>query len=190
MELRLRAWCRGLVPFEGLLLVLFSFLLLTRPAHAASAVIGIDLGTEYIKAALVKPGIPLDIVLTKDSKRKEVAAVAFKPTSQNAPVAGQFPERLYGGDALALAARFPADVFANLKPLLRNPLQDTAAVDAYTLLHPAIEIVPSTAANSIAFKSPSFASDDGLFSVQELLAMELKGVKENAQAMAGKSTLR
>ena len=52
---------------------------LVSTASAASAVLGIDLGTEYIKAALVKPGIPLEIVLTKDSKRKEAAAVAFKP---------------------------------------------------------------------------------------------------------------
>lgn len=70
------------------------------------AVLGIDFGTEYIKAALVKPGIPLEIVLTKDSRRKEISAVAFKPLKNAKP--DDFPERLYGSDAMALAARFPA----------------------------------------------------------------------------------
>lgn len=167
---------------------LFIFVLLhfiASPAYAASAVLGIDLGTEYIKAALVKPGIPLDIVLTKDSKRKEVAAVAFKPLSNDAPAIGQFPERLYGGDALALAARFPGDVFANLKPLLPNPLQDMYAAEEYRRLHPALDVVQSPSA-PLAFRSKTFAGDDGLFSVEELLAMELKSIRENAQLMAGR----
>ena len=164
--------------------VLLQFL--ASPIYAASAVLGIDLGTEYIKAALVKPGIPLDIVLTKDSKRKELAAVAFKPLSNDAPGIGQFPERLYGGDALALAARFPGDVFANLKPLLPNPLQDMYAADEYRRLHPALDVVHTQTAPSLAFRSKSFAGDDGLFSVEELLAMELKSIRENAQLMAGR----
>lgn len=159
--------------------------LFVAPTYAASAVIGIDVGTEYIKAALVKPGIPLDIVLTKDSKRKEVAAVAFKP-NQNAPIVGQFPERLYGGDALALAARFPGDVFSNLKPLLPNPIGDISVVEEYGRLHPALELVKGSASTSLAFRSKSFAADDGLFTVEELLAMELKSIKDNAQLMAGK----
>lgn len=59
---------------------------LLRPV--LSAVIAIDFGTEWTKAALVKPGIPLEIVLTKDTKRKEQSVIAFKGD-----------ERLYGGDA-------------------------------------------------------------------------------------------
>lgn len=56
-----------------------------------AAVLAIDYGTEWTKAALVKPGIPLQIVLTKDTKRKEQSVVAFKQQ-----------ERLYGGDAFNL----------------------------------------------------------------------------------------
>lgn len=61
---------------------------------ALAAVIAIDYGTEWTKAALVKPGIPLEIVLTKDTKRKEQSVIAFK---------GQ--ERLYGGDAANMVCR-------------------------------------------------------------------------------------
>ena len=53
-----------------------------------AAVLAIDYGTEWTKAALVKPGIPLQIVLTKDTKRKEQSVVSFKKS-----------ERLYGTDA-------------------------------------------------------------------------------------------
>lgn len=60
----------------------------------SAAVLAVDYGTEWTKAALVKPGIPLEIVLTKDTKRKEQSVVAFK---------GQ--ERLYGGDAANMVRR-------------------------------------------------------------------------------------
>jgi len=58
-----------------------------------AAVLAIDYGTEWTKAALVKPGIPLQIVLTKDTKRKEQSVVAFKKS-----------ERLYGTDAFNLVS--------------------------------------------------------------------------------------
>lgn len=58
-----------------------------------AAVLAIDYGTEWTKAALVKPGIPLQIVLTKDTKRKEQSVVAFKKQ-----------ERLYGSDAFNLVS--------------------------------------------------------------------------------------
>ena len=68
------------------------FLLFCFLAHQSyAAVLAIDYGTEWTKAALVKPGIPLQIVLTKDTKRKEQSVVAFK--SQ---------ERLYGADGFNL----------------------------------------------------------------------------------------
>jgi hypoxia up-regulated 1 len=81
----------------------FPVLSLRRPSLAAivvicfliqttcAAVLAIDYGTEWTKAALVKPGIPLQIVLTKDTKRKEQSVVAFKKS-----------ERLYGTDAFNL----------------------------------------------------------------------------------------
>ncbi|KAF2492366.1 actin-like ATPase domain-containing protein [Lophium mytilinum] len=160
-------------------------LLLSSTASAASAVLGVDIGTEYIKAALVKPGIPLDIVLTKDSKRKEASAVAFKP-SRAGHQAGSFPERFYGGDALALAARFPGDVYPNLKTLLGVPLEDPSVVTEYKDRHPALQVVGVDGRPTIAFKSGTLPQDELPFSVEELLAMELQNVRDNAVAMAGK----
>ena len=78
--------------FKGRFLTTIVFLLLCFLVHQSyAAVLAIDYGTEWTKAALVKPGIPLQIVLTKDSKRKEQSVVAFKNQ-----------ERLYGTDGFNL----------------------------------------------------------------------------------------
>lgn len=169
------------------LLFLLSF---AGPASAAgSAVLGIDIGTEYFKAALVKPGIPLEIVLTKDSKRKESAAIAFKPTRESdAP----FPERFYGGDALALAARYPDDVYINLKTLLGVPFNDRAdeTVKRYWSRFPALKLETAPdGRGSVALRSNRLGQEQKeAFLVEEILAMQLKQIKANADTLAGKGS--
>jgi len=161
-------------------------LFISGQALAASAVLGIDLGTEYIKAALVKPGIPLEIVLTKDSRRKQAAAIAFKPSNGQSSDTAHFPERLYGHDALAVSARYPSDVFQNLKPLLGLVPEGADALEAYSQRFPALDLVRNDQQGLRGIRSKSFGSGDGIFSVEELLAMELMSIKENAEDMAGK----
>ena len=162
---------------------------------AGSGVIGIDLGTEYIKAALVKPGIPLEIVLTKDARRKEAAAIAFKPTRDNNAA---FPERFYGSDAVSLAPRFPDDVYANLKVLLGVPLatgiqgsdigESRNIVEIYKERYPALKIsdVPGSR-GTVGFRNDRLGKEEGkdAFLVEELLAMQLQQIKANAEEMAG-----
>lgn len=173
-----------LSPLRMVLCALFFF---TAHVYAASAVLGIDLGTEYIKAALVKPGIPLDIVLTKDSRRKEISAVTFKP-AQNGPKKGEFPERLYGSDAMALSARFPGDVFPNLKTLLGLSV-DSPIVQDYAARHPALQLESHKVKNTAAFKSKdAFTAEEQAWLVEELLAMELQSIQKNAENMAGPGT--
>lgn len=158
----------------------------TAHVFAASAVLGVDFGTEYIKAALVKPGIPLDIVLTKDSRRKEISAVTFKPP-QNGPKKGSFPERLYGSDAMALSARFPGDVYPNLKTLLGLPV-DSPIVQEYAARHPALQLEGHKTKNTAAFKSKdAFTPEEQPWMVEELLAMELQSIQKNAENMADAS---
>ncbi|EDU43599.1 chaperone protein dnaK [Pyrenophora tritici-repentis Pt-1C-BFP] len=159
--------------------------LFSSTASAASAVIGVDLGTEYIKAALVKPGIPLEIVLTKDSKRKETSAVAFKPAKSGPLPPGSYPERFYGSDAIALQARFPGDVYPNLKHLL-GVSSESEIVGTYKERYPALEVTGTQDRNTVSFQSGVFSKDKS-YTVEELLAMELKNVRENAKALAGKA---
>ncbi|KAK0737284.1 Hsp70 protein-domain-containing protein [Apiosordaria backusii] len=168
--------------------ILLSAIFLFSPhVFAVSAVLGVDLGTEYIKAALVKPGIPLEIVLTKDSRRKEISAVTFKP-SPNGPKKGTYPERAFGSDAMALAPRFPGDTFPNLKPLLGLPV-DAAEVKEYAKRHPALQLVAHKVRGTAAFKSAAaFTPEEEAWLVEELLAMELQAIRANAEELAGKGS--
>jgi hypoxia up-regulated 1 len=176
------------LPLSPLAILVSTVLLFSTHVFAVSAVLGIDLGTEYIKAALVKPGIPLDIVLTKDSRRKEISAVTFKP-SPNGPKPGTYPERAYGSDAMALHPRFPGDVFPNLKPLLGLPA-DSAEVKEYALRHPALQVQTHKTRGTAAFKSAkAFTPEEEAWLVEELLAMELQAIKSNAEAHAGDGTI-
>ncbi len=56
-----------------------------------AAVMSIDYGTEWFKVGLIKPGIPLDVALNKDSKRKTQSVVTIRND-----------ERIYGTDAISL----------------------------------------------------------------------------------------
>ncbi|KAJ5088584.1 hypothetical protein N7456_012200 [Penicillium angulare] len=180
-------------PFLSFLVLPFLVFLLSfaGPVSAVgSAVIGVDIGTEYFKATLVKPGIPLEIVLSKDSKRKESAAIAFKPTRDpSAP----FPERFYGGNALALAARYPDDVYVNLKTLLGVPFNDgnDETIKSYWSRYPALNIESAPdGRGSVALRSNRFgeAEKKDAFLVEEILAMQLQQVKANADTLAGKGS--
>ena len=173
---------------SALALIISLLFLFASTASAASAVLGIDLGTEYLKAVLVKPGIPLEIVLTKDSKRKETAALAFKPSNTKSLDPDSFPERVYGGDAIALAARFPGDVYSNLKPLLGKVAKDSQVED-YKTQHPGQRVIEDKSRGTVAFRSGSFGREVDPFSVEELLAMELRNLRTNAEALAGKGSV-
>jgi hypoxia up-regulated 1 len=69
------------------LLSLFSLFFFSSTV-IATAVLAIDYGSDYIKASLMKPGVPFDVLLNKDSKRKIRSSVAWKNG-----------ERLFGQDA-------------------------------------------------------------------------------------------
>jgi hypoxia up-regulated 1 len=167
-----------------------AILFLANTISAQSALLGIDLGTEYIKAALVKPGTPLEIVLAKDSKRKEPSIVSFKPLKNGKlpEPEGEYPERSYGSAAQALAARFPGDTYPNLKQLLGLPADSSSVVQTYSARYPGLLPKKTDYRDTLAFHSPSFAKQERSFAVEELLAMQLKNTVQNAQAMAGKTS--
>lgn len=80
-------------PLTMRIILLWNILYLTAlvPHHTLAAVLAIDYGTDWIKASLMKPGVPFDVLLNKDSKRKIQSAVGWKRR-----------ERLFGSDAANL----------------------------------------------------------------------------------------
>ncbi|KAK5166661.1 lumenal Hsp70 protein [Saxophila tyrrhenica] len=176
-------------------LCLACFFLLISTASAASSVLGLDFGTLNLKAVLVKPGIPLEIVLSKDSKRKETAAVAFKPNrdSKNNIIAeeGKFPERAYGSDALALQGRIPGEVYPNLKQLLGlwSDEGSQKAIGTYKERYPAVDAEWKHEIGTTMLRSEAFSNNEMPWTVEELLAMQFANIKRNAESMAGKGNV-
>lgn len=52
------------------------------------SILAIDYGADFIKASLMKPGQPFDVLLNRDSKRKIQSSVGWKKN-----------DRLFGQDA-------------------------------------------------------------------------------------------
>ncbi len=70
--------------------------LLLPTLASAKAILGVDLGSLYMKVALVQRGAPLEIVTNLHSKRKTEQMVLFDAGT-----------RFYGADANSLIARKP-----------------------------------------------------------------------------------
>jgi len=71
---------------------LFVFFAVVFESSLAS-VLAVDYGSDWMKASLMKPGVPFDVLLNKDSKRKIQSCVAWKKD-----------ERLFGSDATSIVS--------------------------------------------------------------------------------------
>ncbi|KAC9216381.1 hypothetical protein E3N88_46189 [Mikania micrantha] len=92
---------------------LMVILLLFNSVPSRSAVSSIDLGSEWIKVAVVnlKPGqAPISIAINEMSKRKSPALVAFHAN-----------DRLIGEEAAGLVARYPDKVYSQVRDLIGKP---------------------------------------------------------------------
>jgi hypoxia up-regulated 1 len=64
-----------------------------------ASILAVDYGSDWIKASLMKPGVPFDVLLNKDSKRKIQSSVAWKKD-----------ERLFGSDAANIVSTVPHNI--------------------------------------------------------------------------------
>lgn len=140
------------------------------PATLAMGVMSIDYGTAFMKAALVKPGVPFDVVLGRDSKRKVASAVAWK---------GE--ERLFGSDAEAAASRVPTNAFPALKALLASPAPDAPGAR----FHNSLSWADVRYGNASVQVWPSNAQD--AFSPEEIVSMQLRHMRQLAEDTAGEA---
>lgn len=83
---------RALLWVAGISLLLST----TTTTVSAKAILGVDLGSLYMKVALVQRGAPLEIVTNMHSKRKTEQMILFDEGT-----------RFYGADASSLLARKP-----------------------------------------------------------------------------------
>lgn len=107
----------------SLLWLASSSLLFSRVS--AKAILGVDMGSLYMKVALVQRGAPLEIVTNLHSKRKTEQMILF---DQGA--------RFYGADANSLLARKPLQTPAGMSVMLgRDENHPAVQVCDPNLLH-------------------------------------------------------
>ncbi|XP_065353221.1 hypoxia up-regulated protein 1 isoform X1 [Cloeon dipterum] len=151
----------------GALLCLASFVVLAN----SIAVMSVDFGGEWIKVGIVSPGVPMEIVLNKESKRKTPAAIAFRNG-----------ERLFGEDALNLGVRFPQNTYSYLLPLLGQKA-NSSVVERYKKQFPYYKIEEDPERGTVVFRH----DDDTRFTPEELVAMMLQQCKRDAEISVGQS---
>lgn len=160
----MNAFCQRLALLSFLAISLFSSTAL------ATSVLAIDYGSDFIKASLMKPGMPFDVLLNKDSKRKIRSSVAWKNG-----------ERLFGQDAFNIATRFPKDSYNSLKYLLGVPA-NAEVVTYYS------SFAPPALAPSSRFTAAIPRGDDAgavTWDVEEFVAMQFAYVRSLAEDAAG-----
>ncbi|XP_049535191.1 hypoxia up-regulated protein 1 [Anopheles darlingi] len=154
------------VPRHSLLVLLGTALLLATFASFAhgAAVMSVDLGSEWMKVGVVSPGVPMEIALNKESKRKTPSTIAFRNG-----------DRVFGEDAQTLGVRFPANSFAYLIDLLGKTI-DNPMVELYRKRFPYYDIVEDPKRKTVVFRA-----GEEQFTIEELIAQLLQVAKVYAE---------
>ncbi|CCK71458.1 Hsp70 family chaperone LHS1 KNAG_0H00420 [Huiozyma naganishii CBS 8797] len=143
-----------------------------------AAFLGIDFGTQNVKAMALAPNVPLEMVLSPEAKRKDVSGLGIRnlPRAAGGKKA-QEVERFYGSSVGSLVTRFPQNMALHLKPLLGMTMNDTDVVEKYLSEHPGVNLT-STKRSNIAFVI------DGIeYPVEELVGMNLNEILHRCDAM-------
>ncbi|RMZ56792.1 hypothetical protein APUTEX25_002881 [Auxenochlorella protothecoides] len=140
-----------------------------------SSIMAVDLGSEFMKVALVQPGrTPISIVINEISKRKTPALVGF---------VGR--DRLVGEEAAGLATRHPTAFVANLPALLGRSPDDLALAALAAQGLPLPRLVP--AANRTGALALDFG-EAGQVTPEELAASLLQYAAGIARAASATGT--
>lgn len=136
-------------------------LLILLPPVAAKAILGIDLGSVWMKVALVQRGAPLEIVTNLHSKRKTEHLILFDSGT-----------RFYGADASSLLARKPLKTPSTMSVMLGKESE-----------HPTVKVLterhyPLTPFYNATRGGLSLTVDGEDFTPEELVAMVLCHAKE------------
>eukprot|EP00536_Pseudo-nitzschia_multiseries_P018803 jgi/Psemu1/248917/estExt_Genewise1.C_31490002 len=130
---------------------------------SAKAILGVDLGSVYMKVALVQRGAPLEIVTNMHSKRKTDQMILFDQGT-----------RLYGSDANSLLARKPTKTPVAMSVMLGRD-EDHPAVKVLSDRH-----FPLTPNYNETRKGLYLSIDGGkqVYTPEELTAMVLHYAEE------------
>ena len=130
----------------------------------------IDVGSEWMKIAVaavskisntstvlfdysfyvfcLQPGVPMEIVLNKESKRKTPVAISFRND-----------ERMIGDDAYTVGVKFPPNMYFYLLDLLGKP-KDHPLVELYQKRFPYYKIVEDPQRKTVLFEHDRWETND------------------------------
>ena len=139
-------------------------------ATASAVVVGIDLGSAFMKVALVRPGSPFSIVTNVHSKRKTEVMVGFNDG-----------ERLFGANAANLLTRKPHWTYSELRRLIGRRMDNPAVQGLQKEYYPS-ELVSNETTNGLAIWHHKGKDDETVYKVEELMAMVLQHAKDITKA--------
>ncbi|KAG9430705.1 hypoxia up-regulated protein 1 isoform X1 [Apis mellifera carnica] len=122
-----------------------------------------------MKVAIVSPGVPMEIALNKESKRKTPVTIAFRNG-----------ERSFGEDAQVVGIRSPQNSFSYILDLLGKYI-DNPIVELYKKRFPYYDIISDEERKTITFR----LDENTTYTPEELLAQILHKGKEFAENSAG-----
>lgn len=132
------------------------------------AVMSVDLGSESMKVAIVKPGVPMEIVLNKESRRKTPVTVTLKEN-----------ERFFGDSAAGMAIKNPKATLRYFQHLLGKQA-DNPHVALYQARFPEHELSFDSQRQTVRFQ----ISAQLQFSPEEVLGMVLNYSRSLAEDFA------
>merc|ERR1712106_1260621 len=156
-------WSLKMKQFSPLILVGLS--LVGLDIALGVAVMSVDIGTEWMKVAVVSPGVPMEIALNPESKRKTSMAVSIKDG-----------ERKFGSDAMVVCVKSPKSCYVYMLDLLGKKV-DHPVVKAYKQRFPQYVIEADQERGTVVFRH----DESTTYSVEELIGMMLAHAKTQAE---------
>jgi len=130
------------------------------------SVMSVDIGAEWMKVAVVSPGVPMEIALNPESKRKTSVAVSIKDG-----------ERKFGSDAMAVCVKSPKSCYVYMFDLLGKKV-DHPMVVRFKERFPQYTIEADPERGTVLFRHDA----ETTYSVEELIGMMLAHAKTQAEA--------
>lgn len=156
------------------MLAIFCLISLATSA-AAGPLMAVDLGSDFIKVAVVPPGKLPEIVTNEMTKRRTSAQVAV--------VDGN---RLLGEEAAALSIRYPSKVFSRLRDLLGKAPTDSSIKDLQQT-----HLLPYSIQADSERGTITVSTDDGsVLTSEQLVGSILHYAKGITEAFAGAGEIR
>lgn len=153
------------------------FLLFTiLPFFANGALLGLDYGSAHLKSMLVAPSSPLELVLTAQSKRKDINGIFLHHYTS-------YVERIYGSEIGSLSTRFPQNSVLNLKYLLNSDNVINENSSFYNLLHPGLNLTLNDR-NVL-----DFTVENETYSIEELIGMQFQQQISHASKLLSSSSV-